>query len=78
MKRAYTANTFRMYKEAIVINRHRFHSDMETAWELRPDTDETPGSHAHHNRFAKPMPQAQNLKKAEKLSADSKNRENGS
>jgi hypothetical protein len=25
---------------------------MEAAWELRPGTDETPGSNSHHNRFA--------------------------
>ncbi len=58
------------------MNRHRFHSDMEMAWELRPDTDETPGSRAHTNRFTKPAPQ--NMKKAEKQPADLKNRENGS
>ena len=36
------------------MNPHRFKSDMEAAWELRPQTDLTPGSMAHHNRFAPP------------------------
>ena len=44
---------------------------METAWELRPDTDETPGTKSHHNRFAKPM------SKGEKESKTSKTKEKG-
>ena len=36
------------------MNPHRFKSDMEMAWELRPQTDLTPGSMAHHNRFSAP------------------------
>jgi hypothetical protein len=70
-----------VYREVIAVNRHRFHSDMEAAWELRPDTDETPGSYAHRNRFAKPIQQtqnAQNVKTAEKQTVDLKNKENGS
>ncbi|MCL2081819.1 MAG: hypothetical protein FWH04_01060 [Oscillospiraceae bacterium] len=33
------------------MNPNRFKSDMEAAWELRVQTDFTPGSRAHHNRF---------------------------
>ena len=32
------------------MNRHRFKSDMEAAWELRPMTDATPMTCAHINR----------------------------
>lgn len=36
------------------MNRHRFKSDMEAAWELRPGTDATPESHSHPHRFRAP------------------------
>jgi hypothetical protein len=66
-------------KEAVNINRHRFISEMETAWELRPETDAAPGSSAHHNRFARPAAKAkQNVKTGDKPSAPVKNRDNGS
>ena len=32
------------------MNRHRFKSDMEAAWELRPLTDMTPETCAHPRR----------------------------
>jgi hypothetical protein len=52
---------------------------MEAAWELRPETDETPGSSAHHNRFARPAAKtAQKVKTSEKTSAGEKKRANGS
>ncbi|MDR0325753.1 MAG: hypothetical protein LBI19_06655 [Oscillospiraceae bacterium] len=72
------------------INRHRFQSDMEAAWELRPGTDETPGTSAHHNRFARPMsghtatgpsqpnPDIRGGAPPQKTSAAAKNRGNGS
>ncbi len=33
------------------MNRHRFNSDMEAAWELRPQTDNTPETRSHARRF---------------------------
>ena len=61
------------------MNRHRFQSDMEAAWELRPGTDETPGSSAHHNRFARPVvKQPGPVKSGQKTSPAAKNRGNGS
>jgi len=33
------------------MNPNRFKADMEMAWELRAETDLTPGSYAHRNRF---------------------------
>ena len=50
---------------------------MEAAWELRPNTDETPGSSAHHNRFARPAVK-QPAKMGKKPSPAERNRENGS
>ena len=35
------------------MNKNRFKSDMEAAWELRPTTDGTPETLAHINRFSK-------------------------
>ncbi|MDR0293818.1 MAG: hypothetical protein LBH95_06675 [Oscillospiraceae bacterium] len=63
----------------IAINRRRFLSDMEAAWELRPHTDETPGSSAHLNRFARPAAK-QDVpgKNTKKTSPAEKNGENGS
>jgi hypothetical protein len=62
--------------EVLTMNRNRFKSDMEAAWELRPGTDETPSSGAHSNRFgANPL---RKLENAKKMPAEEKNRENGS
>ena len=36
------------------MNKNRFRSDMEAAWELRPQTDGTPESRSHTHRFAAP------------------------
>ena len=47
------------------MNRSRFRSDMQAAWELRPETDATPGTAAHHNRFQAPKKEA-NRSKTEK------------
>lgn len=61
------------------INRHRYKSDMEAAWELRPATDETPGSCAHHNRFARPVVKhTVEAKNDKKNTPAEKNGENGS
>jgi hypothetical protein len=52
---------------------------METAWELRPGTDEAPVSGSHLNRFtASPAKQPQQAKVAEKTSETEKNGVNGS
>ena len=48
------------------VNRHRFKSDMEAAWELRPFTDETPESRSHINRFSVPK-REENSSKNEKM-----------
>jgi hypothetical protein len=37
------------------MNRHRLGLSMEASQELRPPADETPGSNAHCNRFARPV-----------------------
>lgn len=34
------------------MNKNRFQSDMEAAWELRPDTDAAPSTKSHYNRFS--------------------------
>ncbi|MCL1806723.1 MAG: hypothetical protein FWG31_03370 [Oscillospiraceae bacterium] len=61
------------------MNRQRFQSDMEAAWELRPGTDVTPGSGAHSNRFSNPAAsKPQQVKASQKTSPAAKNRENGS
>jgi hypothetical protein len=57
------------------MNRRRFKSDMEAAWELRPATDETPSSGGHFNRFA--AIQTRQLKNGVKTYAEEKNREKG-
>ncbi|MCL2031460.1 MAG: hypothetical protein FWG93_07925 [Oscillospiraceae bacterium] len=36
------------------MNKNRFRSDMEAAWELRPHTDGTPESRSHTRRFSAP------------------------
>ncbi len=48
------------------MNRNRFKSDMEAAWELRPMTDATPETRAHPHRFMKTK------KTEEKKSKDTK------
>jgi hypothetical protein len=57
------------------MNRHRFKSDMEAAWELRPGTDETPSSGCHSNRFAVMRPEQ--AKTGKKHSESEKKRDNG-
>ena len=47
------------------MNRNRFKSDMEAAWELRPMTDGTPETHAHINRFAAKASKKPEEKKSE-------------
>ena len=59
------------------MNRHRYRSDMEASWELRPATDETPGSRAHCNRFL--SGNEKQTSPADKKSSNlPKNKENGS
>jgi hypothetical protein len=60
------------------MNRRQFRSDTEAAWELRPGTDETPGSGLHHNRFSRPAAKPMQVKTAEKVRIQKKNGENGS
>ena len=60
------------------MNRPRLQSNMEAAWELRPGIDETPGSSAHHNRFASPAAKRPGqAKSGQKTSPEAKNRGNG-
>ena len=70
--------------EVVFMNRRRFQSDMEAAWELRPSTDETPGSSAHLNRFTVPRSMCASrtavdgaVEQLEKSSPAKKNGENG-
>ena len=52
------------------MNRHRFKSDMEAAWELRPQTDLTPGSLSHNNRFASGKPKTGENKSKQAISEE--------
>lgn len=48
------------------MNKNRFRSDMEAAWELRPHTDGTPESRSHTHRFNVPAAPRKNQDNASK------------